>query len=78
MNRAQALVTLTEIFNVYRELYGKSIILNKGTSIDDYVIELFDSLSDSSKELIQPILNKNNLIMEQIDHHLLIRSSWKY
>ncbi len=75
MNRAQARVTLTEIFNVYRELYGKSIILNKGSSIDDYVIELFDCLSDSSKELIQPILNKNSLIMEQIDHHLLIRSS---
>ncbi len=75
MNRAQARVTLTEIFNVYRELYGKSIILNKGISIDDYVIELFDSLSDSSKELIQPILDKNNLIMEKIDHHLLIRSS---
>ncbi len=75
MNRVKALDTLNEIFNVYRELYGKSIILNKGISIDDYVIELFDSLSDSSKELIQPILDKNNLIMEKIDHHLLIRSS---
>ncbi len=74
VDRTKALDTLTEIYNVYRELFGKSIILNKST-LDDYVIELFDCLSNSSRQLIQPILDKNNLVMGEIDNHILIHSN---
>lgn len=73
-NRIKAIDTLTEIVNVYSELFGSSVILSK-TTIDEYVIELFDSLSDSTKILIQPILDKNNLIIENINQHTLIRSN---
>ncbi len=76
-NRVVALDTLVELYNVYSKLIERNVILNK-SKFNDYTIMFEGSLSESLKDSIQPILDKNNLIMAKIDHHMLIHSSQKY
>ncbi len=75
VNRAKALGTLTEIYNVYTELFGKNIVLHKDELTDDYAIVLQASLTNSSRRLIEPILVKNKLAMKETKDFVTIYST---
>lgn len=74
MNRTKALDTLNEIYNVYKDLFGESIVLHKDASTKDYAIVLQASLTNSLRELIQPILDKNNLAIKETKGFVTIYS----
>ncbi len=76
VNRVTALNTLVELYNVYSKLIDRNVTLNK-SKLNDYTIMFDGILSESFKDSIQPILDKNNLIIEKIDHHMLIHSRLK-
>ncbi len=75
VNRAKALGTLTEIYNVYTELFGKNIVLHKDELTNDYAIVLQASLTNSSRRLIEPILVKNKLAMKETKGFVTIYST---
>ncbi len=74
LNREKALDTLTEIYNVYRDVFGKSIVLRKDALTKEYVIVLQDSLTNFSRDLIQPVLHKNKLAMKETKDFVTIYS----
>ncbi len=75
VNRAKALDTLTEMYNVYRDLFGKNIVLRKTELTDEYAIVLEASLTHSLRELIQPILDKNKLAIRETKDFVTIYST---
>jgi hypothetical protein len=78
VNKSEALAVMHEVLGVLRES-----VLISGVSLDfagskiskspeDYLIKLKCDLDDSSRKLIEPILDKRNLKIEVIEDAVMI------
>jgi hypothetical protein len=77
VNRNEAIAVLHEIFNVWGEyvsINGASLVHEIPDLADSYAIRVFCCLDDHSRNLIKPVLEKNNLGMKEENGSVIIRS----
>ncbi len=72
-NRLEALNMLVELYNVYSKLIERKVILDK-IKFNDYTIVFDGILSESLKDSIQPILDKNNMMAKETKDSVTIYS----
>ncbi len=73
VNRVTALNILVELYNVYSKLIERKVILNKNT-LNDYTIMFDGILTESFKDSIQPILDKNDMALKETKNSVTIYS----